>query len=75
MGLALLGADAISTLEADEPVIRTTAEVMNILGIGISPLESEGAGATVANFFLKSPLWALLGGLGVIMTLVFRPLR
>ncbi len=73
-GLALLGADGISTIEAGEPVIRTTSEVMNLFGIGISSLESDGAAAGVANFFLNAPLWAVVGILGIIMTLVFRPL-
>ncbi|WP_306251432.1 hypothetical protein [Parvularcula sp. IMCC14364] len=74
LGLMLLGADGVSTLEQGEPVMRSTAEVMNLLGIGVSPLESDGGVATVANFFLRSAFWAIIGGIGLIMTLIFRPL-
>lgn len=74
LGLMLLGADGVSTLENGEPTLRSTAEVMSMLGIQVSPMESDGAVAGVANFFLRSALWAIVGVLGIVMTLVFRPL-
>lgn len=73
-GLALIGADAVSWLEQGEPVIRTSAEIMGLFGLQVSDVEGGGA-AGVANFLLNAPLWALIGGLGIIMTLIFRPLR
>ena len=74
MGLAFLGADGISTLENGVPEIRTTAEIMQLFKLNISTLDGGGAAAGVANFFLKAPFWAVVGSLGVIMTLIFRPL-
>jgi hypothetical protein len=73
VGLALVGADGISTMEAGEPVIRTTAEVAGLFGLTLDNLEGGGA-ASFANMLLNLPLWALIGGLGVIMTLIFRPI-
>ena len=73
LGLALVGADGISTIEASEPVIRTTSEIAGLFGIGLSNMEGGGA-AKFVNLLLNLPLWALLGGLGVIMTLIFRPI-
>jgi len=74
IGLMLVGADIMSWLETGEITIRTTAEVMNLVGIGVSADVGDGAAAKVANFILNVPLWALVGGLGIIMTLIFRPL-
>jgi predicted anti-sigma-YlaC factor YlaD len=74
LGIALLGADAISWLEQGTPVIRTTAEIMNLAGIGIAHDVGDGPVAAVANFLLNAPLWALVGGIGIILTLIFRPL-
>jgi hypothetical protein len=73
LGIALLGADGISTLEAGQPVIRTTAEIISLVGPDVGLAEGGGMAKT-ANFFLAAPLWALLGGLGLILTLVFRPI-
>ncbi len=75
LGLALIGHDGMSTLEAGEPVINTTAEVMNSLGLNLEATQdAEGALGKTKAFFLNAPMWALIGGLGVIMTLIFRPL-
>ena len=73
LGIALLGADGVSTLEAGQPVIRTTQEIVNLLGADLALLEGGGV-AGAANFVLTLPLWAILGGLGLILTLVFRPI-
>ncbi len=74
IGIALLGADAISWLEQGTPVIRTTAEIMNLVGIGVAHDVGDGPIAKVANFLLNVPLWALVGGIGIVLTLIFRPL-
>lgn len=74
LGLMLLGADVISTLDQDVMVIRTTAEIMNLIGIGVAADVGDGALAGIANFILNAPLWALVGGIGIIMTLIFRPM-
>lgn len=74
LGIALLGADAVSWLEQGTPVIRTTAEIMNLIGIGVAHDVGDGPVAKVANFLLNAPLWALVGGIGIVLTLIFRPL-
>ena len=76
LGIALLGADAVSSIELKEPVIRTTAEMLALLG-----LDAAGAAATapssvsgVLTTVLGLPLWALFGVIGVVLTLIFRPI-
>ena len=73
LGIALVGADGVSTLEQGEPVVRTTTEVLGLLGLTINPMEGGGF-ASVVNFILEVPLWAFVGGIGFIMALIFRPL-
>lgn len=75
LALLLLGADAISTLESDSgPVVRTTAEILGL--IGIPPIDVENGGiAGAAKWLLEAPLWAIFGIIGVIMTLIFRPIN
>lgn len=73
LAIALVGADGISTLEAGTPQIRTTAEIIGLLGADIGLLAGGGA-AKAVNFFLAAPLWALLGVVGIVLTLVFRPI-
>ncbi len=73
LALLLLGADGVSTLEAGEPVVRTTSEVLALLGLNVSP-GGEGALGGVSEFFLEAPLWAVFGIVGVVLTLIFRPI-
>ena len=73
LGIALIGADGVSTLEAGQPVIRTTQEMLNLLGADIALLDGGGIGRAV-NLVLTLPLWAIIGGIGLILTLVFRPI-
>ena len=73
LGIALLGADGVSTLEAGQPVIRTTQEILGALGLEIALLDG-GVAAGPVNLFLTLPLWAILGTIGLILTLVFRPI-
>ncbi len=77
LALALLGADAISSLEAHEPVVRTSAEILALIGIN-GPAVAENSPGGVAKALgtvLNLPLWAVLGLIGVVMTLIFRPLE
>ncbi len=77
LALALLGADAVSSLEAGEPVIRTSGEVLALIGInGPAVAENSPAGmAKVLSTLFNLPLWAVLGLVGVVMTLIFRPME
>ena len=72
LAIALVGADGITTLEAGTPQVRTTAEIVGLLGPDIALMEGGGA-AKAVNLVLAAPLWAILGLFGVILTLVFRP--
>jgi hypothetical protein len=75
--LALLGADAVSSMEAGEPVIRTSGEILALIGVnGPSVAEnSPGGMAKALMTLLNLPLWAVLGLIGVVMTLIFRPME
>jgi hypothetical protein len=77
IAIALLGADAVSSMEAGEPVIRTSAEVLGLVGVnGPAVAENSPGGlAKALATLMKLPLWAVLGAIGVVMTLIFRPME
>lgn len=77
IAVALLGADAVSSLELGEPVVRTTAEILGLLGVnGAGVVEnSPGGVAKALKTLLELPLWAIVGLIGVVLTLVFRPME
>ncbi len=76
MAIALLGADAISSLETGEPVIRSTASILGIFGVnGLSIADAAPGGVAQAiKTVMGIPLWAVVGIIGLVLTLVFRPL-
>lgn len=77
VAIALLGADAVSSMEAGEPVIRTSGEVLALIGIN-GPAVAENSPGGLSKAFatlLNLPLWAVLGLIGVVMTLIFRPME
>ena len=75
LAVALLGADAVSSLERGEPVVRTTAEVLGLIGLPVGDGgEPEGGVAKAAATVMSLPLWAVLGVIGTVLTLVFRPI-
>ena len=77
IAVALLGADAVSSLEQHEPVIRTTGEILSLIGINGAGMvqNSPGGVAKALQTILQLPLWAILGLIGVVLTLVFRPME
>lgn len=77
VAVALLGADGVSSLEQGEPVMRTTAEILGLIGIdGIAIAENSPGGVSQAlNTVMNLPLWAFLGLIGIVLTLVFRPME
>lgn len=77
IAIALLGADAVSSMEAGEPVVRTSAEVLGLVGVnGPAVAENSPGGlAKALATLMKLPLWAVLGAIGVVMTLIFRPME
>ena len=74
LALALLGADAVSSLEAGEPVVRTTAEVLELFGFNSGYAVPEGGVGKAFSTVLSLPLWAVVGIIGLVLTLVFRPI-
>ena len=78
LAIALLGADAVSSLEDGEPKIRTTAEILQTVGV-LKDGDGAAAGAPggvarALTTVLSLPLWAVLGLIGLILTLIFRPI-
>ncbi|MFQ5563939.1 MAG: hypothetical protein ACE5FO_10270 [Parvularculaceae bacterium] len=77
IAVALLGADGVTSLETGEPVMRTTAEILGLLGVdGIGLAEKAPGGVSQAiSTLMGAPLWAVIGLIGVVLTLVFRPME
>lgn len=77
LAVALLGADGVSSLESGEPVMRSTADVLALFGLdGAGLAENAPGGVSQAlGAALGLPLWGVLGVIGVVLTLIFRPLE
>jgi hypothetical protein len=77
VAVALLGADAISSLEHGEPVVRTTAEILGLFGLNAQGVvdASPGGVAKALSTLMNLPLWAVVGIIGVVLTLIFRPME
>lgn len=77
IALALLGADTISSLEAGVPQIRSTGMILKLFhidGAALAAAAPESIAQAVLTL-LDLPLWAIIGALGVVLTLVFRPME
>lgn len=76
LAVALLGADGVSSLETGEPVMRTTEQIMALLGVdgGAIAESSPGGVAQALNTIMGLPFWAPVGLVGVVLALVFRPI-
>ncbi len=76
LAVALLGADGVTSLETGEPVMRTTEQILALIGVnGGSIAENSPGGVSQAlGTIMGLPLWAVVGLIGVVLTLVFRPL-
>ncbi len=77
LAVALLGADGVSSLESGEPVMRSTADILAMFGLdGANLVENSPGGVSQAlGAVLGLPLWGVLGVIGVVLTLIFRPLE
>ncbi len=77
IAVALLGADAVSSLESGEPTIRMTADILGLFGVDGMALAQAAPGglsqALTTNMGL--PLWVILGVIGLVLALVFRPIE
>ena len=76
VAIALLGADGISSLESGEPVMRSTESVLSLIGIdgGALAEHSPGGVSQALSTIMGLPLWGVIGVIGVVMTLIFRPI-
>ncbi|MEL6213174.1 MAG: hypothetical protein AAFY22_13180 [Pseudomonadota bacterium] len=76
LAIALLGADAVTSLETGAPVVRSTADIMALFGADGAAIASAAPGgvAKALATMLGLPLWAITGVIGVVLTLVFRPI-
>lgn len=74
--IALLGADGVSSLESGEPVMRTTEQILSLIGVNGALLteNSPGGVSQALGTIMSLPLWAVVGLIGVVLTLVFRPI-
>ncbi len=76
IAIALLGADGVSSLEAGEPVMRSTEMVLSLFGLDGAALVSNSPGGVsqAIGTIMGLPLWGVLGIIGVVLTLIFRPM-
>jgi len=77
LAVALLGADGVASLESGEPVMRSTSDILALLGLdGAAIVENAPGGVAQAlGAVLGLPLWGVFGVIGVVLTLIFRPLE
>jgi len=77
IAVALLGADGVASLESGEPVMRSTADILGLVGIdGTAIAENSPGGVSQAlGTIMSLPLWGVLGIIGVVLTLIFRPME
>ncbi|MEL7489145.1 MAG: hypothetical protein AAGJ73_00380 [Pseudomonadota bacterium] len=76
IAVALLGADAVSSLESGKPTMRMTADILGLFGVdGLALAEAAPGGVAQAlNTIMGLPLWVIFGVIGVVLALVFRPI-
>jgi hypothetical protein len=73
LALALVGADIVTSLETGEPVVRTAREIANLVpGVRIEPLGTDGVLGMV-NLAIDLPLWAIFGAVGLVFSLILKP--
>ena len=77
IAIALLGADGVTSLEPGEPVMRSTEFMLGLIGIdGAAIAENSPGGVSQAiRTIMGLPLWGVFGVIGVVMTLIFRPME
>ena len=76
LAVALLGADGVSSLETGAPVMRSTADILTLVGVDGAAL-AEGSSGPVSQALgavMGLPLWSVIGVIGVVLALIFRPI-
>lgn len=77
LAVALLGADGVASLEQGEPVMRSTADILGLIGVKDAMAmakEAPGGVSQALGALMGLPLWGVLGVIGVVLTLIFRPM-
>ena len=77
LAVGLLGADALSSLEQGETIIRSTAQILALFGIdglGLAGTAPDGLRQAL-NTMMGIPLWSIFGILGIVLALIFRPIE
>jgi hypothetical protein len=76
LAVALLGADGVASLETGEPVMRSTEQILALVGIdgGAIAKNSPGGVNQALGTIMGLPLWGVIGLIGVVLTLIFRPM-
>ncbi len=76
IAIGLLGADAITSLEQQEPYVRGTASILALIGIdghGVAEASPNGIKQALSTL-MDIPLWSIFGLIGIVLTLIFRPI-
>lgn len=82
LAIGLLGADAVTALErchegaCSEVAMRSTADILTLFGVdGAAMAEGSPGGVSQAlGTVMGLPLWGVLGIIGVVLALIFRPI-
>lgn len=76
LAVALLGADGVASLETGEPVMRSTEQILALVGVdgGAIAKNSPGGVSQALGTIMGLPLWGVIGLIGVVLTLIFRPM-
>ena len=78
VALMLLGADALTSLENGGMTLRTTAEVLNLIGQDGAGVQSllegslPGALSPIVSQSMNIAAWVPLGVIGLILAMIFR---
>ncbi len=74
IALMLLGADAVSSVEEGQIVMRSVPYYLSLMSGEGGAAAYVDAVPTMLSYLLASPAWAALGALGVVLVLLFRPI-
>ena len=76
LAVALLGADGVASLETGEPVMRSTEQILALIGIdgGAISKNAPGGVSQALATIMALPLWGVIGLVGVVLALIFRPM-
>ncbi|MEM8986045.1 MAG: hypothetical protein AAGC95_04910 [Pseudomonadota bacterium] len=76
VALMLLGADAVGSLESGDVTLRSSADALAMFGVdGAGLIDGAPAGVSQAlGALMAVPGWAVLGVVGILLVMIFRPM-